>query len=329
MKICHICLKDITGEQKYEGYHNACITTLLGELQISPHLAFDKSIFRAELSQKYIQGMSMSGVQKKLSLKVEERKLVATQKGGMFILKPSVDDFPEVSANEHLTMRLGELFGIVTPPCGLIKFKDFELAYLIKRFDWLNGEEKFLKEDMAQIFQLVRDEGQTYKYSMSYEEVGVKLLELTGNKLAEVFQFFRRVLFAFLSGNGDLHLKNISVYNSKFGSDGIFDGLTPNYDSVMTKLYFPNERDMALELLKDGEASPEFDDTGFLTRVDFDLLGKRIGLSDAAREIAFYEMSRRINTAIELIGRSFLSAPMKQKYLETFNSRAKKLDLIK
>jgi serine/threonine-protein kinase HipA len=325
MNSCWICLKEVSGDQKYSGYHNSCVATLLGSLEVSPFLPFDKKIFHAELSQKFTLGMSMSGVQKKLSLTNEGGVLSPTAKNGRFILKPTVDDFPEVSANEHLTMKIGELLAIQTPPCGLVQFQNGQPAYLVRRFDWTSETTKIQKEDMAQIFQLERDDKQAYKYSKSYEAVGNKIKEVTGNKLIQVYEFFRRVVFCFLCGNGDYHLKNISLQN--LGRDGTFEGLTPNYDAVMTVLYF-TEKDLALDLLENGELSEGFDSVGFLTKQDFVLLGRRIGLLDAAIEKVFGDFRRRIPGIKELILRSHLSAEMKERYAKVTEQRAVKLELI-
>ncbi len=329
MNVCHICLKEISGEQKYPGYHNPCVISLFGNIHVSPFLDFDKALFKAEISQKYTKGMSISGVQKKLSMKIEANKLVPTSKDGKFILKPTVEDFPEISANEHLTMRLGEIFGIETPACGLIQFQGGELAYIVRRFDWTPDETKrILKEDMAQIFQLQRDKEETYKYSKSYEEVGLKILEITGSKLVNVLDYFTRVVFCFLTANGDYHLKNISVQNKSFNRDGVFDSLTPNYDALMTFLYFPSEEDLALDLLRNDEFSPEFKQNGFFTRADFNLLATRISLPPSGAVLVFNEMKKKLPQAFELIKRGFLSDKMKEKYQLHFTQRAKKLELI-
>jgi serine/threonine-protein kinase HipA len=305
------------------------VTNLLGGLSISPVLEFDRRLFKAEFSQKFAKGMSISGVQKKLSVKAESGHLVPTNLGGRFILKPSVDEFPEISANEHLTMKLGALFGIDTPPCGLLQFKDGELVYIVKRFDWMqDGSGKILKEDMAQIFQLQRDSEETYKYSKSYEEVGVKIREVTGGKLMSVLDFFRRVVFCFLSGNGDYHLKNISVQNATFDPRGGFDSLTPNYDAVMTSIYLSEESELALPLLFNREHSKEFESVGFLTKPDFDLFAERIQLTSQGAGLVYQEMKKRLPEAMNLVEQCFLTLPLKEKYKTTLRLRAAKLGLV-
>lgn len=228
--------------------------------------------------------------------------------------------------NEHVSMLIGKALNINTPPLGLLKFNDGELTYVIRRFDW-NQDKKILKEDMAQIFQLERNDEGTYKYEKSYEEVALKIREATGGKLTQVLDFFERVVYNYLIQNGDYHLKNISLQSVKPDRSGFYEGLTPNYDSVMIRLYSKDERDLALSLLKDDEEPKEFKTVGFYTRPDFEELGVRIGLNTTVTTFIFDRIKKVKPEIDELIEASFLNEENKNKYAENLNSRYKKLGL--
>lgn len=325
-EICKICLSKVSKKQRYSDYHNSCLLKLFNTSIIGPSLEFDKKIFNEE-AKKHSKGMSISGVQKKLSLKIENHKLSLANIGGTYILKPTVEDFPELAPNEHLSMVIGNQLDIETPPLGLIKFSDGELVYLIKRFDWIESK-KIQQEDMTQIFQLNRDTNERYKYGYSYEEVGVKLKEITGGKMAVVLDFFNRLVYNYLIQNGDYHLKNISVVAKKLSPNGFYDLLSPNYDSVMTRLYFKDESDFALDFLQGDFGPNHFSTAGFYNRSDFYDLGTKIGLTKPAADIIFDKITKKKNEIFKLIEASFLSDLKKNEYNENLKNRLKKLNIV-
>ncbi len=323
MKICKICLKKVMEKAAHSDYHKKCLTQLLSSAAISPILPFSRSVFQSEISKNYTKGMSISGVQKKLSLKLGAEQLELTNTHGAYILKPSVEDFPELAENEHLSMLIGKALDIETPPLGLLKFSDGELVYIIKRFDGPHTQRLHV-EDMASIFNLHRDEN--YKYSQSYEAVGTKLKKITGGKLTVVLDFFNRLICNFIIENNDYHLKNISVIAAKLTKEGFYDSLSPNYDSIMTRMYFPGEQELALDLLKDDNFSVSHKNTGFYTRPDFEELGAKIGLPPAATAVIFSKIKERKNELFELVSASFLSMEKKKFYLEHLAWKIEKLE---
>ncbi|MGE0631233.1 MAG: type II toxin-antitoxin system HipA family toxin [Pseudobdellovibrionaceae bacterium] len=324
--ICKICLKENATSKNYPDYHNVCLSRLFDSTVVSPILQFNRDIFKTEMTKKYVRGMSISGVQKKLSLKIANNTLSLTDVGGTYILKPTVEDFPELSQNEHLSMLIGKALDIETPPLGLIKFSNDELTYVIKRFDW-KGNEKIHKEDMTSIFNLSRDKDETYKYGQSYEQVGLKIREITNGKMGVVLGFFNRLVYNFLIQNADFHLKNISVVADKLSRSGFYDTLAPNYDSAMTRLYLPNEHELALAPLKDDETPEAFKTFGYLTRPDFEQLALKIGLTTAAAALFFEKIKKRKNEIFELIDNSFLGDSLKEKYRTNLVERMKQLKI--
>ena len=116
MRFCKISLKPVGKNAKYPDYTNAAYRQLFGSLQVPPQLALTRQDFLAE-SPRLSQGMSISGVQQKLSLTLNARKeLVPTTSQGTYILKPSPDEYPNAAENEHCAMLSSQLFGIETVP---------------------------------------------------------------------------------------------------------------------------------------------------------------------------------------------------------------------
>src|SRR4030043_1888151 len=155
--------------------------------------------------------MSIQGVQPKLSavFNIKDKKFELVDKGGKYILKPQHNVHYQMPENEDLTMRLAELTGLEIPIHGLIWSKDNSLTYFIKRFDRKGQNDKIPVEDFAQLGGLSRDT--KYDYSM---ERAVNLINTYCTFPAvERAKLFKMVLFNFLVGNEDMHVKNFSIIN--------------------------------------------------------------------------------------------------------------------
>jgi len=161
-------------------------------------------------AQEMAGRMSISGVQPKLSLKPDKslEELVIAGEGGEFILKPQLQQFPNIPENENCCMDIAQDLGIEVPPHCLLPLTDGTLAYIVKRFD---------RRDTEEISAVPGLDGQL---------------------------FFERVVLNFLIGNGDAHFKNYSVLYHE--DNGI--RLSPAYDIVCSALVIPNEGDSALTL---------------------------------------------------------------------------------
>ena len=190
-------------------------------------------------AQKMVGKLSISGIQPKLSMELnrKNRELEVVSEGGKYILKPQVPTFPDLPQNENLCMSIASNMGIDAPPHSLLKLKDNSWAYVVKRFD-RDKEGKMHQEDFFQIL------GKKDRYQGSLEEIGKKLSQISEIPGLDVQFFYERVLFFFIIGNGDAHLKNFSIVYNKFGHIR----LSPAYDIVSSKLVIPEEEDFALSM---------------------------------------------------------------------------------
>lgn len=329
---CQISLKPLTGKEQHPGYNNAEFRKLFGSQRVDPALPFSRSEF-FQSGKRYAQGMSISGVQEKLSLRVDEQfKLAVTVEHGEYILKPSPEPYPHAAENEHAAMQVSRLMGINTAYCGLVPFAGGELAYITRRFDRLQDGSKLHQEDLTQCFGLPTGE----KYSKTYEEAGKLLHEVTGGKLAVVLDFLQRVILAYVIGNDDAHLKNFSVQRLPDNRGRYYDRLTPNYDCLFCEAFADAESGMkllAIGLLHDaGEGDEEFTDAyayyGYYTGGDFLELGRRLGLKEKPVRSFISKLVANQGKIAELVNRSYMPAEMKQRAIDMVKARINALQIL-
>ena len=321
MKQCPGCLKQRDTDL---AYCSACIKNVFkNNKNITPYLDFDKNKYisiRYQLSSHF----SISGVQDKISLKIDNNRLVPTDTGGEYILKPvPVNHIPnfqsDVPANEHLTMQIAaQIFKINTARNALIRFKDGEPAYIVKRFD-VDGKNKRPQEDFCQLIEISQEShGKNYKYSFSYEKGSEVIKRYCAAQKIEMEKYFFLILFNYYFANGDAHLKNFSLIRTE-DKDYI---LSPAYDLLATSIHFPDESRMALDLFENYETE-SFKVNGFYKRDDFLHLAEifKIKAFRAGKMLErFNESEKKINDMIE---KSYLSDKAKEKYASLFADRIK------
>ena len=313
-----LCLSLLT-PTKGKPYSTKAIRTLWGGAKVAPILPFareDYTAFRRDSANR----ISISGVQEKISVRLTDGVLSPCTREGTHILKPVpkaladmlelVDDVP---ANEHVTMQIAaQVFGLSTAPNGLVFFPDCSPAYIVRRFDRTpNTETKLLQEDFCQLAGRTRQtDGENYKYTGSYEELGRLLKQFCPAYRIEIEKLFSQILFNYLCGNGDAHLKNFSLLESPLG-DHL---LSPCYDLLCTSLHLPAESRTALELFDDHETE-SFQKNGFYKLADFVELARRCDIQPKRAEAILLRFQTNIHAAIELIRKSLMSPEARERYL--------------
>ena len=297
-----------------EVYCKKCKKALFDNQKISTVLDFDKKEFLSA-TVALSEQISISGVQDKISLKIEDKKLVPTSADGTYLLKPvPLMEYGElivdVAKNEHFTMQLAsQVFKLETAKNGLIAFSDGELAYITKRFDRVNGV-KIKQEDFSSLAGYTeQSHGKNYKYDYSYEEIGGLIKKYLPSSKIEMLKFFKLVLFNYLVGNGDAHLKNFSVLQ-RITQDY---GLSPAYDLLSSSLHIPNESRTALEFFKEYETK-SFEANGFYAYDDFMALAKFLEIPQKMAEGVVKDFLSKEKATLELLHNSFLSDEAKERY---------------
>jgi len=257
--------------------------------------------------------MSIQGLQLKLSavLKVKAGVFDVVDRNGRFILKPPSLDFPELPANEDLTMRLAAAAGIETPVHGLVRAQDGSLTYFIRRFD-REGRTRMPLEDFAQLSGASRET----KYESSMEKVAAIVDRYCTFPAIERLKLFERTLFSFLTGNEDMHLKNFSLITRRGRID-----LAPAYDLLNSTIALKNpQEEMALPIR--GKRSS-------LTRDDLFnyFASERLQIN----ERVLSEMAKRFQAALplwdDLLAASLLSPEKKTAYAAVLAERKARLQI--
>lgn len=313
-KHCLLCLEPL--DNTSVEYHEACSKSFFGSVQ-PPTLDYTMDQMDALATTVVSSHIAVTGVQPKLSLSLihdtlqkanRKRLTVVGALGGNFILKPPTVHYPELPANEHLTMKMASLFGIETVPCSLIRLGSGELAYITKRIDRTDEGSKIHMLDMFQITDAVD------KYKGSMERVGKAIAEYSSNTLLDKLRYFEVVLFCYLTGNNDMHLKNFSLFQQ-------LDhwALSPAYDLLNVSLANPKDtEEMALTI--EGKKRR-------LSRKMFERFGLGLGLNSKQIEGVFGRFQNQIPAALDLCERAFLSQESKEGYLEIFRLRCAKLSI--
>ncbi|WP_228713954.1 HipA domain-containing protein [Arundinibacter roseus] len=257
-----------------------------------------------ELAKAVVErSIAVPGVQAKISMSVvkaakeksDARLTVMGALGGQYIFKPPSDRFPEMPANEHVTMLIAKTFGIRVVPSSLIRLASGELSYITKRIDRTESGDKIHMIDMFQITEAFD------KYKSSMERIGKALDSYSGNTLLDKVLYFELALFCFLTGNNDMHLKNFSMIESPYGW-----GLSPAYDLLNVSIVNPDDdEELALTLM--GKKKK-------LKREHFEQLANGLGLTKKQMEGAFRRMNKNKIKAFDWVDRSFLSEKMKEAY---------------
>ncbi|MBF0330463.1 MAG: HipA domain-containing protein [Candidatus Omnitrophica bacterium] len=260
-------------------------------------------------AQDMVGKMSISGVQPKLSVRLARKSgrpyLEVAPEGGLYILKPQVQAFAHLPENEELCMTVAADFGIDAPPHCLVHLKDQSLAYVVKRFD-RRGSHKIHQEDFAQVL------GKENKYDGSVEEIGRKLKAVSEVPGLDVQLFFERVVYNFIIGNGDAHVKNYSIIYNDEGRVR----LAPAYDLVCSRIVIPEEADESALTIQ-GKKSR-------IKRKDLDLLADHLGIPEKIRFARFLGQRESISKSIK---DSLLPVNLAESMTKLVHERFQRLEL--
>ena len=296
---CLCCYKELLPGQK--DYHPACAKKMFGTTEV-PELPYDHSQVR-QLAKSVIRTQTtIPGVQAKLSMDIQRVEhttrftIVGLQ--GRYILKPQTDQYAELPENEDLTMHLAEQAGIAVVPHCLARFADDRLVYLSTRIDRTPKGEKIPMEDLCQLSEQLTE----YKYRGSYEQISKVINRLSTAPMLDVVNFWQVVLFSWLTGNSDMHLKNFSLYAPNGNHV-----LSPAYDLVNTLVVMPSDpEELALNL--NGKKRK-------ISWRDWSAAMTRSGVPEKVQE----NMRKRFLNILprweETIRNSFLSAEIQEHYL--------------
>lgn len=308
---CLYCYRELMAGEK--DYHPACAKKIFGTTHV-PELPYDHSQIR-QIAKTIIHAhTTVPGVQAKLSMdiqkvegEIERFTLVGLQ--GRYILKPQTEKYAELPENEDLTMHLAEQAGIAIVPHCLARFTDGRLVYLTRRIDRTKKNEKIAMEDLCQLSEQLTEK----KYRGSYEKISKVIKQYSAAPMLDVVNFWQVVMFSWIVGNSDMHLKNFSLYvpNGEYV-------MSPAYDMLNTLIVIPDDKEeLALNL--NGKKSK-------ITWHDFTQAMTGSGVPDKVQETIRAQFMKMQPKWEETIRNSFLSEEMQERYIAMIDERLTRLN---
>ena len=310
-KRCLICGLPLSGEISGE-YHVECSKSLFGT-ERAPTFTYSSTELNDLARKLVLSRVSVPGVQPKLSVHLERAegntdRLTLVGLDGNYILKLPTVSYPELPESEHFAMTLARLCGIETAAFGLVRLESGALAYLTRRMDREDGVKHMI--DFCQL----TDRRTSRKYYGSHEQVAKALRHYATAAGSDVLRFFEVLLFSFITGNSDMHLKNFSLLREH---DGTWR-LSPAYDLVPVRTVLPADKD-DLALTVNGKNRK-------LRAGDFRAAAATMGLTP----VQYSRLTRRMVESVgknldEAIQRSFLSKPFVKRFRELTNDTLARL----
>lgn len=309
---CLFCYKEL--EEGQTDFHPKCSRKFFGTSEV-PLMEYKREDLD-ELAAQVIQSQTtLTGVQPKLSLNLHKHegcnRLTIVGLWGNFILKPQTEVYPELPENEDLTMRMAEAVRIQVVPHSLIRLADGSLGYITRRIDRTKTGEKIDMEDFCQLTLHPTE----YKYKSSYEQIAKVIATYSTTPKLDLVNYMQVLLFSFVTGNNDMHLKNFSLYCPKK-----FYQLTPAYDLLNVAIVNPKDKE-ELALSLNGKKSN-------LKLQDFLKASATIGIEENITLQMIKNMRKALPLWRVLIKSSFLSEEMQEAYLNLIEKRLVQLKVI-
>lgn len=313
MKRCLYCYQDLDSAGDY---HEACSKKFFGK-KLAPDFPYTEDQL-VELAKRIIQSqIALTGVQAKLSLNVEKQndknnptKFTIVGLWGGYILKLPSSVYPELPELEDATMHLADLFSMQTVPHSLFRLQSGKLAYLTKRVDRTDDGKKIHMEDMCQLTERLTE----HKYRGSYEQIGKAIIKYSAWPGLDIVNFLERLVFCFLTGNADMHLKNFSLTHHLGFS------LCPAYDLVPTALVVKEDEEQ-LALTLNGKKNR-------IKMEDFSAFAQQFKIDLKVLNYVYKKAQSTLPRWNNFIDASFLTGETKARYIELIRNRMTQLQLI-
>lgn len=306
---CLYCYQELEDGQK--DFHPQCARKFFGTKEVPlidyRHEELDR------LAEQIIRAQtSLTGVQPKLSLNLSKHdgcsRLTIVGLWGDYIFKPQTADYPQLPENEDLTMHLAEAAKISVVPHSLIRLADGKLGYITKRIDRTRNGEKIDMEDLCQLTLHPTE----YKYKGSHEQVAKTIAQYSGTPKLDRTNYMQLLLFCFVTGNNDMHLKNFSLYRPASDYQ-----LAPAYDLLNVSIANPHDKEELALTLNGRKSNLRLDD--FLDAAKTMELEENVVLRLVA------SLQKALPKWQTLIRNSFLSEELKDQYEEHIVTRLSRL----
>lgn len=177
-----------------------------------------------------VDPVALPGVQDKASARMIS--VPVGQAGARWLLKVDPPEFPHVVENEAFFLDWSRRARIPTVEATVVRDADGRAGLLVRRFDRVpsadGGTMPLACEDACQVLERWPAD----KYNVTAEEVATALADVCAAPVVALRSVFQQLCFAWLTGNGDVHAKNLSV----LAEDGEWR-VAPAYDLPTTVVY--------------------------------------------------------------------------------------------
>lgn len=305
---CLFCYKELADNEI--DFHSSCSRKIFGATT-APELPYTRDNL-TELARQVVRSQTtLTGVQAKLSLDIkkggrnEAERFTIVGLWGRYILKPQTERFANLPELEDLTMHLAEIAKIQVVPHSLLRFSDGELCYITRRIDRTENGEKLAMEDMCQLTERLTE----HKYKGSYEQIAKVIQKYSSVPKLDLVNYWEQVVFSWITGNADMHLKNFSLYSKV---DHLYN-LTPAYDMLSTALVMPEDiEELALTL--NGKKRK-------IRKSDFEISMRASELEEKVIGNIFNKFLKVKDKWFDFIDISFLPDEMKIAYKDIITNR--------
>ncbi len=315
--ICLCCGKPLEKSTEQKGWHRSCIKKFFGTKEL-PEIEIDEQTLEQLATENTNKGYTVPGVQKKLSLHLfsenNKPRLTLVNYPTGYILKPQVSQFESLPEAEQLVMSMAETVGIMTVPHALIS-KNSSYAYITKRVDRIitdTAVKMLAMEDFCQLdFRLTQD-----KYKGSYERCAKIIERYSCRKGLDLTELFLRLVFSFVVGNSDMHLKNFSLLETSEGSE--MYQLSPAYDLLPVNVILPEDQEECALALNGKKMN--------LRKKDFLVFADNCGLSRTSAEKMIQMVISKKGKFYKMCEESLLSEVMKDQFKALIEKRLEILE---
>ena len=314
---CLCCGKNFTlktsAEELESGWHKECVKTFFGSSKL-PVLDISEETLKKLAEESTNKGFTVPGVQKKLSLHLTEEnspRLTLVNYPTGYILKPQTEEYESLPEAEYLVMQMAKQVGIKTVPFALIKMNgQGDLAYITKRIDrvTVDGKKQMLSmEDFCQLEERLTED----KYKGSYERCAKVIQKYSSMAKFDLTELYLRLVFSFVVGNSDMHLKNFSLIEKAEGREEYV--LSAAYDLLPVNAIMPEDEDeFALTLFKKKRK---------VRRKDFLLFAGEVGIEEKAAQKMIEKVIKAKDSLLTMCKESYLSNGMKERLAELIEKR--------
>lgn len=308
---CLCCGKALNNHSE-SGWHKSCIRRFFGVSSL-PEIDITAPSLELIANESVRKGLTVPGVQKKMSLHLfsdgRNPRLTLVDFPTGYILKPQVDEYPSMPECEHLVMSMADACGIATVPHALIRDGD-SLAYITKRVDRIFREDQVVRlamEDFCQLdLRLAED-----KYRGSYERCAKVIDRYSSRPPMDQTELFLRLVFCFMTGNSDMHLKNFSLIETAEGSREYI--LSPAYDLLPVNLLMPQDKE-EFTLPMNGSKTK-------LRKKDFLEFALVCGIPKEAAQRMIRFLLRKKPLLLSMCAESWLGSDMKESFADLIEGR--------